>query len=73
MDKVERIARAISQARSENPDADSGRGPMVTAMKQSSSHSTHYSQEQQPVPNWRLSETEAQVFIAAQEALADES
>ncbi|MDB5430781.1 MAG: hypothetical protein JWP35_1897 [Caulobacter sp.] len=73
MDKVERVARAICQARGQNPDADSGRGPMVTVTRQSSSHSTHYSQEQQAVPNWRTFETEAKVFIAAQEALADET
>jgi hypothetical protein len=30
MDKIERVARAMCQARRKNPDGDSGRGPLET-------------------------------------------
>lgn len=70
MDKVERVARAICAARGDDPDSDSGRGPMVSVTKRHSAMSSSSSLERQELPNWRLCETEARVFIAAQAALA---
>lgn len=65
MDKIERVARAMCAARGKNPDADSGTGALRTVRR-----GNLFTQDRDPIPNWRLSETEAQVFIAAQEALA---
>ena len=72
MDKTERVARAICRAKGQNPYADSGRGPMVTTQKRTSSMSTSYSYGPEALPNWRLYEAEAKVFIAAHEAMSHE-
>ncbi|MCW3101530.1 MAG: hypothetical protein JWL77_7148 [Chthonomonadaceae bacterium] len=72
MDKIERVARAICAARGNNPDLDSGRGPMKAVERRTSAHSTFVEFGPEPRPNWREHETEAKVFIAAHEALADD-
>ncbi|RAK66365.1 hypothetical protein [Phenylobacterium kunshanense] len=64
MDKIERVARAICAARGKNPDGDSGTGALRTVRR-----GNLVTQDRDPIPNWRLSETDAKVFIAAQEAL----
>ena len=68
MHKIERVARAMCQAKGLDPDTDSGKGPMEVVTS-GSSMSTSYTQQRRPHPNWRLYEADATVFVAAHEAL----
>jgi hypothetical protein len=69
MDKIERVARAICEAKGKDPDSDSGRGQLMTVTRSSSAFAVSYSQEREALPNWRLFEADAAVFVAAHRAL----
>jgi hypothetical protein len=72
MDKIERVARAMCQARRKNPDGDSGRGPLETVTRRTGLSSS-ITQERHPRPNWLDYEEDAAVFVAAYEAITAES
>ncbi|MCK5911586.1 MAG: hypothetical protein KAG62_16690 [Caulobacter sp.] len=72
MDKLQRVARAICEARGVDPDAVSGEGPWVTRTR-SMGAAQSFSRERDAWPNWRLFETDARAFIAAHKALTDDA
>ena len=71
MDRLERVARAICEARGKDPEGDCGQGSWVTRSGVAGG-AQFMSREQEAMPNWQLFETEARVFVAAHAALVDE-
>lgn len=71
MDRLERVARAICEANGKDPDGDCGQGKWVTRTGRAGG-AQYMSRQREAMPNWRLFEAEARVFVAAHAALADE-
>ncbi len=70
MDKIERVARAICQAKGERPDEIID-GPIEAVTMPMAGGGVVYTTGPRPIPKWSEYIAQAKVFVAAYEAMTE--